>query len=425
MDGSPNAQAKALLQLHDTPITADLLSPAEILHGHPAQGTVLSRPSRKVNIHQICQRLVELQEKQKEQFDRAHWARDPHPLKVKERVQFFQNKPASGPIKWTTGTVAEILECGWSYMIRGPNGRVYRRNWAHLKPICHNGSSFQDHPVTKGEKQPKDNSFQDHQARSMSFNNRVSYIDNEASYMDTQSMMFDSPETHQTPPTSPATSPPRHHSPRSPSFSPPASLPSRESSVEPSSEDSSPEGRKRHQSEPAFVRPHDVDQGLTPSLSALLAEMSPLAPYRLQWQVKAKAQKKIITHKWLLSRPFGSFQDHLVFTQTSMDKFHYIDLHGQFHSFQDHQKGENYELFNTKRRQTTEETTRQPHPASSSSSFSVHKCFMHFSDSKSSFQDHLKWHSLSSIRAKSHKDYISPHYNTMLSHPLHHRHLTF
>ena len=111
--------------------------------------------------------------------------------------------------------------------------------------------------VNKEEKQPKDNSFQDHQAslaRSVSFNNRVSYIDNEVSYMDTQSMMFDSPETCQTPPASPALSPPRCHSPRSPSYSPPALFPSRESSVEPSSEDSSPEGRKRHQSEPAFIQ---------------------------------------------------------------------------------------------------------------------------------------------------------------------------
>ena len=32
-DGSPNAQAQALLQLCDTPISADLPSPAEILHG--------------------------------------------------------------------------------------------------------------------------------------------------------------------------------------------------------------------------------------------------------------------------------------------------------------------------------------------------------------------------------------------------------
>ena len=165
---------------------------------------------------------------------------------------------------------------------QSPNGRVYRRNRAHLKPICHDGSSFQDHPATKGEKQPKDNSFQDHQARSLSFNNKVSYISDEASYMDTRCMMFDGPETCQTPLTSPAMSPPRRHSPRSPSYSPPASLPSRESSVEPSSEDSSPEGRKRHQSEPAFIRPHDADQGLTPGLSALLAETSPLAPYQRQ-----------------------------------------------------------------------------------------------------------------------------------------------
>ena len=120
MDGSPNAQARALLQLRDTPITTDLPSPAEILHGHPAQGTVLSRPSRKVNICQIRQRLVELQQKQKEQFDRAHRARDLRPLKVKEQVQFFQNKPATGPIKWTTGTVTEVLECGRSYTISGP-----------------------------------------------------------------------------------------------------------------------------------------------------------------------------------------------------------------------------------------------------------------------------------------------------------------
>ena len=134
-------------------------------------------------------------------------------------------------------------------MVQGPNGRVYRRNRAHLKPICHDSTSFQDHLVKKGKNQPKDISFQDHQpskAKSVSFQK-------ETSYMDTRSMLFDEPDTHQTPPTSPPTSPLRCYSPRSPSCSPPALFPSRESSVEPSSEDSSPEGRKRHQSEPAFI----------------------------------------------------------------------------------------------------------------------------------------------------------------------------
>ena len=134
-------------------------------------------------------------------------------------------------------------------MIQAPNGRVYRRNRAYLKPICLNSSSFQDHLVKKGKKQPKDNSFQDHQpsqAKSMSF-------EEEISYMDTRSMMFDEPITHQTPLTPPPSSPPRCHSHRLPSYSLPASFPSRESSMEPSSEDFSPKGRKRHQSEPAFI----------------------------------------------------------------------------------------------------------------------------------------------------------------------------
>ena len=53
MDGSPNAHARALLQLHDTPITADLPSPAEILHGWPTQGAVMPHYHRPVNIPRI------------------------------------------------------------------------------------------------------------------------------------------------------------------------------------------------------------------------------------------------------------------------------------------------------------------------------------------------------------------------------------
>ena len=167
-DGSPNAQAQALLQLCDTPITSDLPSPAEILP-------------------QIWQKLIQFQRKQKENFDKAHRAKDLCVLKVKEKVQMFQNKQGTGPLKWTTGTVTEILECGCSYMVQGPDGRVYRWNRAHLQPICHDGSSFQDHLAKKGKKQPKDNSFLDHQpskVKSMSFENGVSY-------MDTRSMLFD------------------------------------------------------------------------------------------------------------------------------------------------------------------------------------------------------------------------------------------
>ena len=101
------------------------------------------------------EKLIQLQEKQKENFNKAHRAKDLHVLKVKEKVQFFPNKQGTGPLHWITGTVTEILECGHLYMVQAPNSRVYRRNRAHLKPICHNGSSFQDHLVKKRRNSPK------------------------------------------------------------------------------------------------------------------------------------------------------------------------------------------------------------------------------------------------------------------------------
>ena len=52
-DGSLNTQARALLQLRDTPITKDLPSLAEILHGRPAKGAVMPQCYRPVNIQKI------------------------------------------------------------------------------------------------------------------------------------------------------------------------------------------------------------------------------------------------------------------------------------------------------------------------------------------------------------------------------------
>ena len=55
-------------------------------------------------------------------------------------------------LKWLTGPVVEILEWGRSYIIKGPNGKRYRRNRAHLKPLCHDGTSFQDPPKVQKKK---------------------------------------------------------------------------------------------------------------------------------------------------------------------------------------------------------------------------------------------------------------------------------
>ena len=103
MDGSLNAQARALLQLRDTPIAKDLPSLAEILHGWPAQGAVMPQCHRPINIPRIRRHLLEIQNTQKEHFDRAHRAKDKRVLKVKEQVRFFPQKQYGTKLKWLTG----------------------------------------------------------------------------------------------------------------------------------------------------------------------------------------------------------------------------------------------------------------------------------------------------------------------------------
>ena len=185
--------------------------------------------------------------------------------------------------------MSEILDCGHSYMITGPNGRVYRRNRAHLKPICYDGSSFQNHTTAEKDEKPKVDSFQDpkkdgKKVKTMSFQTDTADVMARA-------MIFDKQSDHPSHPSSC-----QHYSPRSPSYSPPSSVPSRESSVEPNTEEATPEGRIRHKSEPAFIRPKDIDRRLTTGLSALLQETSPLAPYKKERSAKGQGQGSLQQH---------------------------------------------------------------------------------------------------------------------------------
>ena len=203
-------------------------------------------------------------------------------------------------------------------MIQGPNGRVYRRNRAHFKPICYDGMSFQDHPAKKEEKQPEINSFQD--PRPTKVKNVSFQMD--TSYMDARSMLFDEPNTHHTPPPSPSSSPQWLYSPRYfPSFSTPASLPSRESSVESHSEDSSPTGRKRHQFEPAFIRPHDVNRGLTPERT-FSTTAGNVTPSTIQTgEISQSKSQTGFQHYALNSRPLKRESWELVHTDSFQDPY--------------------------------------------------------------------------------------------------------
>ena len=60
-----------------------------------------------------------------------------------------------------------------------------------------------------------------------------------------------------------------------------------------------------YKQEPSFIRPHDIDRGLTPGLSTQLQEMSPLAPYKFERSAKARARQAFSTMHW---PPFKTLQ---------------------------------------------------------------------------------------------------------------------
>ena len=173
----------------------------------------------------------------------------------------------------------EILERGRSYIIEGLNGKKYRRNRAHLKPLCHDGSSSQDPPKAKKQIPTRcDNvdSFQDPRPKPrkwVTFQDRTTVV----------------PLFKYTAEASEMSKPTQHsshhvHSPRSPSSSPPAQFSPREHLVSPAQQDHTTP--KQHK----IIWPQDIDKQPTPGLAALVQETSPLAPYKIQCSAKRRAR---------------------------------------------------------------------------------------------------------------------------------------
>ena len=175
------------------------------------------------------------------------------------------------------------------YIIEGPNGKQYRRNRAHWKPVCHDGSSFPDHSKVKKNnlsKSDKVDSFQDPRPKPKK---RVTFEDSTLvvpllNYIPAMEKMSES-----TPSTSHSSHINQHFSPHSPSSSPPAQLSSREPLVSPTAEDHTA------QRLPAFIQPQDINTQLTTGLAALVQETSPLAPYKIQRSAKRKARQAFST----------------------------------------------------------------------------------------------------------------------------------
>ena len=187
-----------------------------------------------------------------------------------------------------TGTMTEILDCGHSYMIQAPNSRVYRRNRAHLKPICYDGTSFQDHSVKQEKKQPKTNSFQDHQPTKV----KCVSFQTDTSYMDIRSMLFDEPDLPQTPHPSPGSiTPVALLTQITIIFTPHIHSHQDNHQWSPAQSTLHPKAGKDTSLNQLSSDPVTLTEDSHMELSALLKETSPLAPYKLKRSAKAKARQ--------------------------------------------------------------------------------------------------------------------------------------
>ena len=164
---------------------------------------------------------------------------------------------------------------------QSPKRQEVQRNRAHLKPLCYDGSSFQDPPKAKKKNPSKSDgvdSFRDPRLKSKK---SVTFEDDP--------IIFESIIPTGGDPTSntKSTSHSSHrvHSPHSPSSSPPAQLSSRERLVSSNAEDHT---APKHQS---IIRPQDMNTQLTSGLAALVQETSPLAPYKIQCSTKRRARQ--------------------------------------------------------------------------------------------------------------------------------------
>ena len=92
----------------------------------------------------------------------------------------------------------------------------------------------------------------------------------------------------------------------------------------------SPTGRKRHKSEPAFIRPQDIDRWLTPRFSALLQETSPLAPYKQEKSAKARARQAFSTMYWTPFKTLREEKCNLLQIDSFQDPVHSYMGHNPF-----------------------------------------------------------------------------------------------
>ena len=119
---------QALLQMRTTPISKDLPSPFEILHGRPGRTVNGQAAQTALNMTDVKQKLIQRQEKTAEHYNKRHAVREHPPLHERQRV-LIQHKEGN----WEPATVKQVGPEPRSYLCETNTGKTFRRNRKHIQ----------------------------------------------------------------------------------------------------------------------------------------------------------------------------------------------------------------------------------------------------------------------------------------------------
>ena len=119
---------QALLQMRTTPISTDLPSPFEILHGRPGRTINGQTECTQLDLADVKQKLQLRQEKTAEHYNRRHAVRE-LPLLHENQKVLIQHKQGN----WEPATVKQVGPEPRSYICTTATGQTFRRNRKHIQ----------------------------------------------------------------------------------------------------------------------------------------------------------------------------------------------------------------------------------------------------------------------------------------------------
>ena len=136
----------AILELRNTPRQDTGLSPNQMMFGRSTRTKLPTATNNATNSRQVREAEIKREKRQKV-IKRSHdkSAKDLKPI-YKGQCVFYKHKAGE---RWKKGEIVGEHEANRSYMIKGENGGVYRRNRVHIRPTSMN--TRYDGPGQRGD----------------------------------------------------------------------------------------------------------------------------------------------------------------------------------------------------------------------------------------------------------------------------------